>query len=73
MFPVGTLVLLYMDMLDRNNNLREQAKDAFCVKQKSGIYSSRGAFSLYDNSVMYTPDRQQTPIGGAQDLNASLK
>jgi len=55
-----------------NNIHREQAKDAFYVKQKRGIYSSRRECFLDDEDVMYnTPDRQQTPVGGAEDLNPS--
>jgi len=51
---VGTVM---HDILDRNNILREQEKDAFCVKQKPGIYSSRREFFLDYESVMY---RRQT-------------
>jgi hypothetical protein len=52
---VGTV--MQEDILDWNNILREQAKDAFCVKQKPGIYSSSREFFLDDEGVMY---RRQT-------------
>jgi hypothetical protein len=45
--------VIHEDILDRNNILREQAKDDFCVKQKPGIYSSRREFFLDDKGVMY--------------------
>ena len=49
--------VIHEDILDRNNILREQAKDAFCVKQKPGIYSRRREYFLDDEGVMY---RHQT-------------
>jgi len=56
MLSVDTLGLIH-DILDRNNILREQAKDAFCVKQKPGIVSFRREYFLDDEGVMY---RRQT-------------
>jgi len=52
---VGTVI--HEDNLDRSNILHEQAEHAFCVKQKPGIYSSRGEFFLNDEGAMY---RRQT-------------
>jgi len=49
--------VIHKDILDRNNILREQAKDAFSVKQNPGIYCSRREFFLDDEGVMY---RRQT-------------
>ena len=45
--------VIHDDILNRNNILRGQAKDAFCDKQKPGIYSSRREFFLDDDGVRY--------------------
>jgi len=45
--------LIDEDIQDMNNVLREQAKDAFCVEQKPGIYSSKREFFLDDEDVVY--------------------
>ena len=45
--------IMHEDILDRNNILREQAKDTFCTKQKPGNYSSRREFFLDGKVVMY--------------------
>jgi hypothetical protein len=57
MLSVDTSLVIHENILDRDNILREQAKDAFCVKQKPGIYSNRREFFLDDEGVMY---RRQT-------------
>ena len=45
--------VMHEDILDRNNILREQAKDTFCTKQKPGYYSSRREYFIDDKGVMY--------------------
>jgi hypothetical protein len=44
---------MHEDILNRNNVLREQAKDIFCNKQEPGTYSSRTEFFFYDTGDMY--------------------
>ena len=39
--------------LDRENVLREQAKDAFCARQKPGAYHSKSEFFLDDDAILY--------------------
>jgi len=39
--------------LDKEDVLREQAKDAFCLKQKPGTYESKKEFFLDDDGVLY--------------------
>jgi hypothetical protein len=36
-----------------NNVFRKQTKDAFCVEQKHGTYSSKREYFLDDEGVMY--------------------
>jgi hypothetical protein len=45
--------VMHEDIRDRNNILRERAKDTFCTKQKPGNYSSRREFFLDDKGVIY--------------------
>jgi hypothetical protein len=41
------------NLLDRENVLREQAKDAFCTKQTPGTYRSKQDFFLDDDGILY--------------------
>ena len=39
--------------LNKENVLREQEKDAFCIKQAPGTYHSKREFFVDDDNVLY--------------------
>jgi hypothetical protein len=45
--------VLRQSSLNRENILEEQGKDAFCVKQSPGTYSSRSEFFLDESGILY--------------------
>ena len=48
---VGTVI--QGNPLDKENVLREQAKDAFCTKQSPGTYRNKQEFFLDSNGILY--------------------
>ena len=45
--------VLHRSSLSRENILNEQSKDAFCIEQSPGTYSSRNEFFLDDSGILY--------------------
>ena len=43
----------HANALDKENVLREQEKDAFCIKQAPGTYRSKREFFINDDNVLY--------------------